>query len=66
MKPNQNMMRLFIGGNVFLAHSFPPMANQQNSLRYDPRTLSQAYFELAKRWMIAAISSKILVFSFGD
>ncbi|QHG21256.1 hypothetical protein [Nostoc sp. ATCC 53789] len=41
------------------------MANQPNSLRYDPRTLSQAYFELAKRWMIAAILSKILVFLFG-
>lgn len=56
---------LSIGGSEFLVHSFLPMANQTSSLRYDPRTLSQAYFELAKRWMIAAISSKILIFFFG-
>lgn len=56
---------LSIGGSEFLVHSFLPMANQTSSLRYDPRTLSQAYFELAKRWIIAAISSKILIFLFG-
>lgn len=42
------------------------MANQQTrNLKHDPRTLCQAYFELAKRWMIAAISSKILIFTIG-
>jgi hypothetical protein len=58
-------MRLFTGGNVFLVLGFLPMANQASNLRYDPRTLCQAYFELAKRWMIAAISLKILIFLFG-
>lgn len=58
-------MRLFIGGSKFLVTSFLPMANPVNNFRYDPRTLCQAYFELAKRWMIAAILSKILIFLFG-
>lgn len=42
------------------------MANQQTrNLKHDLRTLCQAYFELAKRWMIAAILSKILIFTIG-
>ncbi len=56
---------LFIGGNAFLVISFLTMAKPVSNFRYDPRTLCQAYFELAKRWMIAAISSKILIFLFG-
>ncbi len=56
---------LSLGGSEFLLSSFLPMANQANSSRYDPRTLCQAYFELAKRWIIAAILSKILIFLFG-
>lgn len=56
---------LFTGGSKFLVLSFLPMANTASNLKHDPRTLSQAYFELSKRWMIAAISSKILIFAFG-
>lgn len=58
-------MMLFIGGSVFLARSFLHMANKASNFKHDPRTLCQAYFEISKRWMIAAISSKVLIFIIG-
>lgn len=58
-------MRLFIGGSEFLVISFLTMAKPANNFIDDLRTLSKAYFELAKRWMIAAILFKILIFLFG-
>lgn len=46
-----------------MAQNFLPMVNKR--LKSDPRALCQAYFELAKKWSIAALWCKFLVFFVG-
>ncbi len=41
------------------------MEVEENRLRHEPRTLCKAYFEIAKRWLLAAILVKFLIFMVG-
>ena|SRR6266496_5258477 len=56
---------LSIGGAAFLDRAFQHMVNTTADYKHDARALSRELSDIAKRWLAASLSCKLLAFVLG-